>query len=857
MKTTRRAIWIVLGVLCWDVAGTASTANGPFVDGQFQGRIAYSCDGNHNDPDDWIASPVTLAILAEAGLKDRLVHFDYNCILPLSDPGWERIHAESVLGTADRYGFDKDVFFDCRKDRDGAVASIAKAINESGADNPLYLIIAGPMEVPYLGIQQSDPARRQFVYCISHSRWNDGFASKYKFTFTKRSVIEQDVHWVQIRDQNRLLSFGRYGRPSKPEEFEPYFWMRNSDDANVRWLWERMIVSTRPDPSDAGMTYFLVSGDEECDPVKLKRLIEEHRVPTPTARRTMRIEAENFRHLEGCSLEDRNDKQASHALNTRLAGGTVGRIRTRFDEPFTENSARYDVEVRYFDAKNTRCRFALSAAGVAQGAAWESPGEGLGWSSQTIRDVTIRRGDEIAVELEAGGEDAGKLDYLQLNCRSEPQGTSPVGNSAAVAAGSLDDPDALPGQVIVAGRRPGYLKYNGGGPVFLCGPDNPEDFLFLGTLNQDGTRSGGRQEELIEVMAKAKVNAFHCQMFRMRRCNIKDEGDDQHCPFVDFDPAKPLNERVLDQWESWLKRMEEHGIIVHLEFYNDATDVERMGWKLAPNGELHPDEAKFFTGIVARFKQLKNVIWGIEESVNKLPRARTPHFMKLSELIARVDNHHHPIVHSFVSPDTSERDAHPDNVTGADFISDPNVHITTWLHALPHGEDYEAQHREYLKYARMNNDRFIVMKNETERFPRTQPQSRRYMWACAMAGMHALEAGHDVVKRAKLLADDGRIRSFIEQTDFQTMQPRDDLAAGSARWVLANAGTSYIVYTYDCTGPMGLKELTAGTYDLLWFDTTNGRTVKQPSVSAVAGDATWPKPESLGTEIALYVRRQN
>jgi len=30
--------------------------------------------------------------------------------------------------------------------------------------------------------------------------WNDGFASDYKFRFTKWSVIEQDVHWVQIGD---------------------------------------------------------------------------------------------------------------------------------------------------------------------------------------------------------------------------------------------------------------------------------------------------------------------------------------------------------------------------------------------------------------------------------------------------------------------------------------------------------------------------------------------------------------------------------------------------------------------------------------------------------------------------------
>jgi hypothetical protein len=187
-----------------------------------------------------------------------------------------------------------------------------------------------------------------------------------------------------------------------------------------------------------------------------------------------------------------------------------------------------------------------------------------------------------------------------------------------------------------------------------------------------------------------------------------------------------------------------------------------------------------------------------------------------------------------------------------EYIGDPNVHVTTWLHALPHGDDYEAQHREYLKYARMNGDRFIVMKNETERFPRTQPQSRRCMRACAMTGMHTLEAGHDPVKRAQLLADDGRIRAFMEQTDFHSMRSRDDLAAGSTKSVLANPGTTYIAYTYDCSGPLGLKELTAGgTYALLWFDTTNGRTVKQSGVQVASSDATWRRPESLGSEIAV------
>lgn len=396
-------------------ASAAVAANTPL-----QGRIAYSCDGNHNDPDDWIASPVTLAILAEAGFKERLVHFDYNSILPLTDTNYEAKHTAGVLGAADHYRFNRSLFFDCRKDLDGAVASLAKAVNDSSAENPLYFIIAGPMQVPSMGLQKADPAKRQFVYCISHSRWNDGFASNYKFPHTKRSVIEQGVHWVQIPDQNRLLSLSPYKRPATPEEFAGFFWMRDSRDPKVRFLWERMLVSTRPDPSDAGMTYFLVSGDEDCDPLKLRKLIEAHQPPTVLrARKHVRLEAENFRYFEGCALEDRKDKRASHQLNTRLAPVTTaqpatGRIRTVFDEPFTAARARYDVEIRYLDEKDSPSRFALFINGKPQGAPWQSNGQGRGWTSQIIQNVELSAGDEIRVDLEGF---PGRLDYMQLNLR--------------------------------------------------------------------------------------------------------------------------------------------------------------------------------------------------------------------------------------------------------------------------------------------------------------------------------------------------------------------------------------------------------------------------------------------------------
>ncbi|MFH1717982.1 MAG: hypothetical protein ABIF19_11560 [Planctomycetota bacterium] len=395
--------------------------SGPFDGQTFKGRIAYSADGNYNDEDDWGASPVALAIFAECGAKDKLVHFDYNCILPKTDPEWEKIHETSVLGAAERYGYDKSVFHDCQKDLAGAIESARKAVNESAADNPLYFILAGPMEVPYLGIQKSDPAKRQFVYCISHSRWNDGYTTQDEnlMNHNKRDVIPQGIKWVQITDQNQFLSTSRYGRPANPEDWRSWYWMRDSDDSKVRFLWERLLAVTRADCSDAGMAYFLMTGDERSEISKVKKLLDDNIVPTPTdPRKYIRIEAENSLRLDNYDVEHRNDRNVSHRINVKLASITTGRIRTAFDEPYTADKARYDVDVRYFDEKDGKCRLGLYVNGEQKGSSWYASNDSDEWTTHTIEEVTISAGDEIMVEVRGDGGEYGKLDYVQLNYRA-------------------------------------------------------------------------------------------------------------------------------------------------------------------------------------------------------------------------------------------------------------------------------------------------------------------------------------------------------------------------------------------------------------------------------------------------------
>jgi len=414
---------------CWKTACTAAIIlhfgasflyphSGPFDGRTFKGRIAYSSDGNYNDEDDWGASPVSLAIFAEVGVKDKLVHFDYNCIVPKTDPEWEKIHETSVLGAAATYGYDKSIFYNCRKDLAGAIESVRKAVNESTADNPLYFILAGPMEVPYRGIQKSDPAKRQFVYCISHSRWNDGYTTQAGnlMTHNKRDVIPQGIKWVQITDQNQFLSTSRFGQRANPEDWKPWYWMRDSDDPKVRFLWQRLLAVTRADCSDSGMAYFLMTGDEKAEISKVKKLLDDNVLPAPVdPREYIRIEAENFLTLDNYDVEHRNDRNVSHRINVKLARIAAGRISTHFDEPYTADKARYDVDVRYFDEKDGRSRLSFYVNGRQQGSSWCASEDNNQWTTHTIEGVTISAGDEITVKVEGDAGEYGKLDYVQLN----------------------------------------------------------------------------------------------------------------------------------------------------------------------------------------------------------------------------------------------------------------------------------------------------------------------------------------------------------------------------------------------------------------------------------------------------------
>jgi hypothetical protein len=395
--------------------------SGPFDGKEFKGRIAFSSDGNCNDEDDWGAFPVAIAMLDAFGVTDKLVHVDYCNILPKNDPRFYNEMVDSVLGSAERYNIPRSILFDCQTDLDGAIESIKNAINASSAGNPLYYVLAGPMEVPFRGIVRSDPEKRKYVYCISHSVWNDGYTrdDEELHLHNKRDVIPSGVNWIQCKDGNRNLAHpGGVGKRSTPAQWSLYHWLRDSNDSRLRWIYSRLEAEKRCDISDSTMTYFLLTGDEEANLDKLRLLLDNKHVPQiEKHRKAIRIEAENFHHLEGYKVEY-GDRKASHGLCIGLEGVEAGSIRTTFNEIYAVGG-RYDIEVRYFDEKDGHGHFGLYVNGTQKGASWRVSADDESWKTWTIPDIVVNYGDEIAVVVEGGSGEYCRIDYVQLNHRPD------------------------------------------------------------------------------------------------------------------------------------------------------------------------------------------------------------------------------------------------------------------------------------------------------------------------------------------------------------------------------------------------------------------------------------------------------
>ncbi len=391
--------------------------------------------------------------------------------------------------------------------------------------------------------------------------------------------------------------------------------------------------------------------------------------------------------------------------------------------------------------------------------------------------------------------------------------------------GAVTDAPANLGAVVPDAEKPQWLKTVGDGTFLMAGPGDPEGFLFRGTLNPDGTRSGD-QEELIQKLAASGANCLYLMAVRSHG----GDGDATQNPFVDNDPAKPLNEAVLAQWDGWLSALDKAGVATLFFIYDDSANVYGRGQ------DVSAAERRFVTALVQRFSPLRHLIWCIaEEYAEVLPPARVS---KLAAIIREADTMGHPIaVHKNDGLDFSE------------FAGDPNLDQFAVQYNLPTAEELHAGLVQAFREAK---GRYNLNMSEAADWG-TGAASRHKAWASAMAGAHVMAIDMDIATTPPGdLADMGRLARFFSWVDLDSMAPQDELAAGRTHYVLAGPA-SWVLYSEGGEGALGLSGLSVGHYDALWFDCESGKATVQRGLELSSGGSALTPPATFGPEVACYL----
>ncbi len=237
-----------------------------------QYRIAMSHDGNAHDADDIGALPLGMAIIAEAGLKDRVVHIEH------SNHHWNNHEQQnnvtnqpqkmidSASGAASRWSYDTAIIFNCRTQKSAAQNHLRDVINASSATDRLYIDASGPMDTVWQAINASQSTKRTHVTVVSHSTWNNNHTHSGGKTWS--DVQSSGVKTTKISDQNSSNGDNDFNTPDSK-----WYFLRDSSEEKFSWLYGRDFENSF-DVSDAGIAWYIITGrsDQKGGPAKVKTL---------------------------------------------------------------------------------------------------------------------------------------------------------------------------------------------------------------------------------------------------------------------------------------------------------------------------------------------------------------------------------------------------------------------------------------------------------------------------------------------------------------------------------------------------------------------------------------------------------
>ncbi|MEO0796085.1 MAG: hypothetical protein AAFX93_13025 [Verrucomicrobiota bacterium] len=244
-----------------------------------QGGFRAVGDSFTLDPDDIPAMPLSLAIIANADLQSKLVHYHYNCgfvpenIAARNFPNRMKIAIDEntplTLGSQ-----ANSMVFDSWDVPQATINHLADQINQSTADSHLYIMLAGPADIVYQAIAAAQQSKRQYIHIVSHSGWNE--STKFLTEQHTLSDIKQDfpaVNNIRIGNQNvQLNTIGNATWAQRGDRnnaiFNAWRWMDQPSENGLSGLtlaldriFESMVQYRVPDVSDAGMIWWTLKLD--------------------------------------------------------------------------------------------------------------------------------------------------------------------------------------------------------------------------------------------------------------------------------------------------------------------------------------------------------------------------------------------------------------------------------------------------------------------------------------------------------------------------------------------------------------------------------------------------------------------
>ena len=414
----------------------------PLVQGQ--DYIVYHFDGNNNDKDDISALPVTASLANAAGLQNKSFMF-YNNNLSEKNNNPQVQDMRESAAFAEKLGIKT---FDYQNNTNAATDELVKIFNSG---KKILSIEGGPMEAVYRALEKTSPENLKNITLLSHSNWNEnrdvinrpGITQARTWTDLKKDFPQ--VKFVDITDQN--------GPGDSGFNSSNWKWLDNTNDPVLKEMRSRMVDSGPKvnDPSDAGMLYYAITGDQNADPSDAKAYFAKNppsfingngggSPPTdpqpPTNNNPLVIEAEDMQLSGGFKVETVDAASGGEAIS--LFGGSNDDTGTaKFS--FQGKPGTYDVKINYFDENDGVGQIALKQGNnqLTSFKLDKQLGSPLAnqktMTSMEIQDVSVSKGDILQIQgIEQGSPQTAEhvridsIEFIPTNTNGNNGGQTPT-----------------------------------------------------------------------------------------------------------------------------------------------------------------------------------------------------------------------------------------------------------------------------------------------------------------------------------------------------------------------------------------------------------------------------------------------